>query len=67
MAEKSCSETQEQELDDYVSSSDDSDADELDLYEEVPEGETELILVSRKVRVSWKAHYFLPKIDLAIF
>ena len=63
MAEKSCSETQEQELDDCASSCDDSDADELDLYEEVleEEGETELILVSKKVRVSWIAHYFCRK------
>ena len=58
MAEKSSSEMQEQELDYCTSSSDDSDItmmiDALDLCEEVlEEGVAELILVSRKVRVSW--------------
>ena len=56
MAEKCSTETQEQELNYYTSSSDDSDiVDTLDLHEMVldEEGEAELILVSRKVRISW--------------
>ena len=55
MAEKNGNEAHEQETD-Y--SSDDSDIiDAVDLYEEIlkEDGEDELIIVSRQVRVSWIA------------
>ena len=62
MAEKCSSETQE--LDYCTSSSDDSDiVDALDLHEMVlDEGEAEIILVSRKVRmISWCSTQFLKE------